>query len=152
MQSNWYNLLKVVNDIAKLFGHEFLPPKFSALLPRIDINEVLTALGSDNVFKIPALPFAFFCLHTENITVPAGIYNAYTTNLIGGKAQCYYALTAGNVVKINGNFEEIIPFLTNINMKLLSTTTVNLPSYLYVVTRTFFALFRNSFQLFQNFP
>ena len=52
--------------------------KFSALLPSIDIKEALIALGSDNVFKIPAIPFAFFCYNTENITIPAGTYEAYT--------------------------------------------------------------------------
>jgi hypothetical protein len=120
IQSNLLNLLAFLNNIAKQFGHEFLPEKFSTLLPIIDIKEALIALGSDNVFKIPAIPFAFICYNTENIAVPAGTYEAYTT-LIAGKAQCYYAPTAGNVIKIAGNFEEIIPNVTNINMKLLST-------------------------------
>lgn len=121
IQSNWLNLLTLLNNIAKQFDHEFLPPKFSALLPVIDIKEALAALGFGNVGKIPAIPFAFICYNTENITVPAGTYNAYSINLLGGKAQCYYSPTAGNVIKITGNFEEIIPNITNINMKLLST-------------------------------
>jgi hypothetical protein len=119
IQSNWLNLLNFLNNIAKLFGKELLPPKFSALLPIIDIEELLTALGSGNVFKIPA--HYEFCLNTENITVPAGIYNAYNIIFIGGLAQCYYAPAAGNVVKITGNFEEIIPHLKNIDMELIST-------------------------------
>jgi hypothetical protein len=121
IQSNWLNLLYLLNNIAKQFDHEFLPPKFSALLPIIDIKEALATLGFGNVGKIPAIPFAFICYNTENIVVPAGTYNAYSINLLGGKAQCYYAPTAGNVIKITGNFEEIIPNITNINMKLLST-------------------------------
>jgi hypothetical protein len=121
IQSNLLNLLSFLNNIATQFGHKFLPPKFSALLPIIDIKEALIALGSDNVFKIPAIPFAFICYNTENITIPAGTYNAYTITLIGGKAQCYFAPIAGNVIKITGNFEEIIPNITNINMRLLST-------------------------------
>ena len=72
------------------------------------------------VFKIPAIPFACICYNTENITIPAGTYKVYTV-LIGGKAQCYYAPTAGNIIKITGNFEEIVPNITNINMRLLST-------------------------------
>jgi hypothetical protein len=121
IQSNLLTLLNFLNNIAKQFGYEFLPEKFSALLPIIDIKEALIALGSDNVFEIPVIPFAFICYTTEDITVPAGTYNAYTITLIGGKAQCYYAPIAGNVIKITVNFEEIVPNITNINMRLLST-------------------------------
>ena len=73
------------------------------------------------MFQIPAISNAFFCLNTENITVPAGTYEAYNITLFGGLAQCYYAPTAGNVVKITGNFEEINPDIKNINMELIST-------------------------------
>jgi hypothetical protein len=73
------------------------------------------------VFQTPAISDAFFCLNTENITVPAGTYEAYNITLVGGLAQCFYAPTAGNVVKIAGNLEEIIPYLKGINMELLST-------------------------------
>jgi len=120
IQSNLLTLLNFLNNIAKQFGYEFLPEKFSALLPSIDIKEALIALGTDNVFKIPAIPFAFICYNTEDITIPAGTYEAYTI-LIAGKAQCYYAPIVGNVIKITGNFEEIIPYITNINMELLYT-------------------------------
>ena len=121
IQSNLLNLLSFLNNISTQFGHEFLPPKFSALLPIIDIKEALIALGSDNVVKIPAIPFAFICCDTENITVPVGTYNAYTITLIRGKAQFYYAPIVRNVIKLTGNFGEIIPNITNINMRLLST-------------------------------
>ena len=73
------------------------------------------------MFQIPAIDSAFFCLNTENITVLAGDYEAYNITIIGGMAQCFYAPTAGNVVKITGNLEELIPYITNINMELLST-------------------------------
>ena len=121
IQCLWFNLINFLNNMAKLIGYEFLPPEVAALLPIIDIKEALTTLGPGNVFEIPALSDAFFCLNTENITVPAGAYEAYNITLIGGLGQCYYAPTAGNMVKITGNFEEIIPYITNINMELLST-------------------------------
>ena len=121
IQCLWLNLINFLNKMAKLFGYEFLPPEVAALLPVIDIKEALTTLGPGNVFEIPALVDAFFCLNTENIIVPAGTYDAYNITLIGGLAQCFYAPTAGNVIKITGNLEEIIPYITHINMELLST-------------------------------
>jgi hypothetical protein len=112
IQSVWLYLLNFMNKIAKLFGKEFLPPEISTLLPVIHIEDE---------FKFPANDSTFFCLSTENITVPAGTYNAYTISFLEGKAQCYYAPTAGNVIKITGNLEKIIHGLTNFNMELLST-------------------------------
>jgi hypothetical protein len=121
IQSPWLSFINFLNNIGKLLGREFLPPEVAALLPIIDMNEALTTLGSGNVFQIPAIPNAFICLNTENIIVPAGTYDAYNITLIGGMAQCFYAPTAGNVIKISGNLGEIIPYITNINMELLST-------------------------------
>jgi hypothetical protein len=122
IQCFWFKLLNFLNNLAKLFDKEFLPSEIAALLPIIDIKDALTTLGPGNVFQIPAIPNAFFCLNTENIIVPAGTYEAYNITLIGGLAQCYYAPTAGNVVKITGNFEDILPNVKNFNMELLSTT------------------------------
>jgi len=121
IQCLWLNLINFLNKMAKLAGNEFLDPDVAALLPVLDIKEALTTLGNGNVFQTPAISDAFFCLNTENITVPAGLYYAYNITLIGGLAQCFYAPTAGNVIKINGNLEEIIPYLKGINMELLST-------------------------------
>ena len=121
IQSLWLNLLNFLNNIGKLLGNEFLPPEVSALLPIIDIKEALTTFGPGNVFQIPAIPYAFICLNTQNITVPAGAYEAYNITLIGEMAHCYYAPTAGNVIKITGDLGELIPYITNINMELLST-------------------------------
>jgi hypothetical protein len=117
----WFNVINFLNKIAKLFGNEFLPPEVAALLPDIDIKEALTTLASGNVINIPAMPDAFFCLNTENVTVPAGTYNAYNITLVGGLAQCFYAPTAGNVVKISGNFVGVLPNLKSFNMELIST-------------------------------
>ena len=121
IQSNWLYLLNFFNKIAKLFGHEFIPAKFSELLPIIDINQAITALDSENVFKFPVNDSMMFCTNTENITVPAGSYNAYTITFLEGQAQCYYAPMAGNVIKISGNLEQLIHGLTNFKMELLST-------------------------------
>jgi len=121
IQSLWLNLINFINKIATLFGKEFLSPEISALLPIIDIKDTLATFGYGNVFQIPTTSDAFFCLNTENITVPAGAYDAYNITLFGGTAQCYYAPTAGNIVKITGNFEKTHPYLKYINMELIST-------------------------------
>jgi hypothetical protein len=121
IQSLYLNLINFINKMAKLFGKEFLPPEIAALLPVIDIKDALTTLGYGNVFPIPTTSDAFYCLNTENITVPAGTYEAYNIVLFEGVGQCYYAPTAGNVVKITGNFEEINPDIKNIKMELIST-------------------------------
>jgi len=121
IQSLYLNLINFLNKIAKLFGKQLLAPEIAALLPVIDIKDALTALGYGNVFPIPAPSEAFYCLNTENITVPAGAYEAYNITLFGGLGQCYYAPTAGNVVKITGNFEEINPDIKNFKMELIST-------------------------------
>jgi len=117
----WFNIILFLNNIAKLFNNEFLPPEIAALLPIVDIKDALTTLGTGNVFPIPMIPSAFACLNTENITVPAGTYDAYNITILGGLANGFYAPTAGNIVKLTGNFEDIIPYVTNINMELLST-------------------------------
>ncbi len=78
-------------------------------------------LGYENVVLLPPIPNAFFCLNTENITIPAGTYEAYNITLFGGQAQCYYAPTAGNIVKILAHLEEIDPNVKNIKIELLST-------------------------------
>jgi hypothetical protein len=100
IQSFYLNLINFINKIAKLFGKEFLPSEISALLPIIDLEDALTSLGYDNVFSLPPVPNAFFCSTTENVTVPAGTYEAFNITLFAGAGQCYYAPTAGNTIKI----------------------------------------------------
>jgi hypothetical protein len=121
MKCFWFNILNFLNNLAKLMGNEFLPPEVAALLPVIDFKDALTTFIGSNVFHIPTIPNAFLCLNTENITVPEGTYNAYNITLMGGVGQCYYAPTAGNVIKIAGNFGDVLPHIRSINMELLST-------------------------------
>jgi hypothetical protein len=122
IHSIWFNIILFFNNIAKLFNNEFLPPEIASLLPVVDIKEALTTIGTGNVFELPMIPSAFVCLNTENITVPAGTYyDAYNITILGGLAHGFYAPAAGNIVKLTGNFADIIPYVTNINMELLST-------------------------------
>jgi hypothetical protein len=101
--------------------YPFLPPEVATLLPVVDIKDALTTLGPGNVLPMPMIAGAFFCNNTEPISVPAGIYNAYNITIVGGMARCFYAPTVGNIVKLTGNIQNLIPYITNINMELLST-------------------------------
>jgi hypothetical protein len=120
VRSPWFYFISLINNIAKLAQNELLPPEIAALLPVVNIQEALTTLGTGNVFHIPMIPYAFYCLNTETITVPAGTYDAYNITILNGTARCFYAPTAKNVVKLTGNIQDFIPYITNINMELLS--------------------------------
>jgi hypothetical protein len=121
IESGWLYLIQLVNNIAKLLNKEFLSSEVAGLLPIVDIHDAFTVLGSGNVFHLLPQENAFNCFTTENITIPAGTYNVYNITLLGGIGYCYYAPAAGNVIKITGNFQGILPYLKNVNMELLST-------------------------------
>lgn len=121
IHSIWLNIIHFANTIADFFGKPFLSPQIDALLPVIDIKDVLTTIGIGNVFSIPEAPGIFNCLNTENITVPAGTFNAYNISIADGIGSIFYAPVAGNVVKIGGNFHDVIPYIQNLNMELIDT-------------------------------
>ncbi|MBN2599652.1 MAG: hypothetical protein JXA75_03840 [Candidatus Thermoplasmatota archaeon] len=122
IQSFFFTLLDFLNDIATLFGKSFLPESIAALLPVIDINDALTMYLGSNVFQIPSIANAFFCPDTETVEVPAGTYEAYNISLLDGLGYCYYAPAAGNIIKLTGNFQELIPFVKNIDLVLTDIT------------------------------
>lgn len=121
IHSVWFYIILFANNIMKIIGSPFLTDEMAALLPIIDIREALTATGHGNVYPIPALPKLYACNYTQEITVPAGTYTVYNITIADTLAYCYYAPAAGNVVKLQGNFGSLIPYITNIKMELLST-------------------------------
>jgi len=122
LEGKLFNLLYFLNNVVKLFGKELIPAEIAALLPIIDFNEALTSFLGTNVFEIPGFVGVFYCPATETISVPAGTYDAYNITLMGGIGQCYYAPTAGNIIRLRGNFEDFIPFVKSIDLTLLDTT------------------------------
>jgi hypothetical protein len=116
IRSPWLYIMLFINSFK-----EFLPPEIAALLPVIDIKDALTTLGSGNVIQLPMIAGAFFCLNTESVSVPAGTFDTYNITILNGTAHCFYAPAVGNIVKLTGNLQEIIPYITNINMELKST-------------------------------
>lgn len=122
IQSLFLNLLNFLNNIAKLFDKEFLPADFAALLPVIDIKDAMMTYRGTNVFQVPVVPYAFMCFNKENISVIAGLFEAFNITLFGGLGQCFFAQDAGSIILLKGNFEQLIPFVKNIDMELTDTT------------------------------
>jgi len=122
IRSPWLYVMLLINQIAALAQYELLPPEIVALLPVVNIKDAFDTLGTGNTFAIPSIPAAFMSMNnTESVTVPSGTYNAYNITIITGMARCYYAPAAKNIIKIAGNIQDIIPFVTNIKMELKST-------------------------------
>lgn len=129
VQSRWLNITDIINRIILWLDNRtrFLPPDLRALsellneiLPIVDIKEILEMIRGNNIFSIPEIPIIFMCNNTENITVPAGTFNAYDILVIGGLGNIYYAPEAKNIIKITGNFADVLPFMNNINAELIS--------------------------------
>lgn len=122
VQSKLFTLIYIINYITTLLGRPFLPAEIAALLPVIDISQALNTFIGGNVIFVPVMTNVFYCPNTEEITVPAGTYQAFNISLFELGGNCYFAPAAGNIVRIQGNFENILPVINNINMQLISTT------------------------------
>lgn len=93
------------------------------ILPIIDIEYVLSEyLDVDNVFSTPEIPFIFFCNDTVLITVPAGTFEAYEIVVAGGLGTMYYSPEVKNIIKMEGDFEDALPFLNGIEVVLTSSS------------------------------
>jgi hypothetical protein len=116
VSSIWLRLAYILNNIAGIFGMEFLPPAVADLLPdigistEIEIPEVPEEIDGDHVFK---------CVDLGNINVGAGNYNAYDISIVDEIANIYYSPEVGNLIKVTGNFNDILPFVQNINLELI---------------------------------
>jgi len=122
IHSIWLNIIHFANAIMGFFGNPFLPPEIDALLPVINIKDALTTFGLGNIFPVPEVPGIFTTSSTmETLTVPAGTYDVYDISIADGIGSVFYAPAAGNVVKISGNFQDVIPYIQNIKMELIDT-------------------------------
>jgi len=124
IQSLWLRVLYLLN---KTLGRIFPPDPgvipYLELLPDVNIGKLLKLIYGTNVFHIPELLDIIICRNTEMITVPAGPFLAYniTINGMDGVANMYYAPEAGNLIKIAGNFEDVLPSISNICAELIDT-------------------------------
>ena len=106
------DMLKEISDI------------LNDILPIIDIKYVLNEyVDIDNVFEIPAVPTILCCFGKDYVKVPAREepFEAYNISLLGSSlGNIYYSPEVGNKIKITGDFEEVLPFVSNINAELIS--------------------------------
>ena len=137
IESTWLKIFNTLNNIIRIPGiieiiaaltdsdpamlHE-VSDILKDIIPVINIGYVLNEyLGVENVIHLPQIPIIFMCNSTENITVDAGgPFNAYNISVLGGLGNIYYSPEVKNIVKIEGNFEDILPFISNINAELIS--------------------------------
>ncbi|MCX6671858.1 MAG: hypothetical protein NTX92_08070 [Euryarchaeota archaeon] len=137
IESPWLNLLYRINNILQKHWRivEIIVPLLGIdptmvkvlsdflatpeILPVMDIGTILTMLLGTNIVQFPAMESVFLCNNTEEITVPAGTFNAYNISIGGGVGSLYYAPDAGMIIKISGLFSDVIPFVTDLNAELI---------------------------------
>ena len=138
IESLWLNIFNFINQkirqwnliglIATILGVDPQPIQdvsdiIDDILPVIDIEYVLQEyLGVENVLPIPEIPFIFYCNETAEITIPAGTFETYVINVAGGLGTIYYSPEVKNIIKMEGDFGEALPFLNDINAELTGYT------------------------------
>lgn len=90
------------------------------LTPVLDIKYALDTYLGGNFFEFPELPPVFHCFSKDNIKVAGETFNAYNISLVNDLGNIYYHPNVGNILGIIGYFGNIIPFINNINAKLIS--------------------------------
>jgi len=136
IESIWLNIFNFINQkirqwnligpISRLLevdeqAIQYASDMIDDILPIIDIKYVLNEyLGVDNVLPLPEIPFVFYCNNTVEITVPAGTFEAYEIIVAGGLGTMYYSPEVKNIIKMEGNFDDALPFLNGIDVELIN--------------------------------
>jgi hypothetical protein len=123
IQSIWLNIINLIDTLMVLFLPDggLIPPEYKHLFPVIDISEVFDILGYVQPMNISGLPGIFACFGNESVTVTAGTYDAYNITMLGGLGIMFYAPGVKNIIKIEGAFAEELPYISDIEMELIST-------------------------------
>ena len=124
--SKWFYVAYILDRIARIFGREIIPRDLANLLPVIEIPKLLELYEIPNEIDIPRVNdpiyhdiHLFKCIGQKQITVDAGTFEASEISMVRGIGQIFYSPEVSNVVKIQGNFHEIIPIVENIEMELV---------------------------------
>lgn len=138
VESAWLKIANLINNIIRIPG---VIPFLAAILktdpdslknmsdilkdilPVIDIEYLLNEyVDIGNIFEIPAVPPILCCLSKDLVKVHAGTFECFNISLFGTNlGNIYYNDTeVGNIVKITGNFQDILPSISNINAELTS--------------------------------
>jgi len=125
-----FKIARLANLLASLLGQSFLPPEIAQLLPVIDISEMLDVLNMSNPLGIPRMMdpvyhdiHMFSCSSQETIAIKAGTFTTYKIPMVREIGLIHYSPEAKNIVKVTGNFGEIIPFMDNITLELVQRET-----------------------------
>ncbi len=96
IRSPLFDIVHLINTVAKVLGKNFLPEDVSQLLPDIDLKEALdTSLGS-NRLTMPCLPG--LNVHNSTKSVEAGSFQVYTIQ-IPNIGEFSYSHTVENIVQ-----------------------------------------------------
>jgi hypothetical protein len=125
-ESFLFRLVRIANILASLVGLRFLPPEIARLFPVIDISDLLDALNMSNPVTIPQVInpvyhdiHMFSCSSQETISIEAGTFSAFKIPLVREIGLVHYSPDAKNIVKVTGNFGEIVPIIDNITLELV---------------------------------
>jgi len=123
--SPWFRILNIINKFANIFGMQLLPPEIARLLPVIHIPDLLKIYNISNEIQIPQMMdplyadiHPFKCYSIEETSVKAGEFNAYDIGMVRSIGQIWYSPDAKNIVKVKGNFNDILPIVKDFNMEL----------------------------------
>ncbi|MCD6468165.1 MAG: hypothetical protein J7L32_02490 [Thermoplasmata archaeon] len=127
IESKWFKVANILNKIAGFFGKDFIPPELASLLPVIRISKVLNMYNVSNQIDIPEIwdPLyhdihMFKCSTQKTVTVEAGTYNSQEISMVRGIGQIFYSPEVANIVKIQGNFNDILPIVEDVSMELVN--------------------------------
>ncbi len=90
------------------------------ILPIIKIGPALEILLNTSSIEFPMLESIFQCYFLETITVPAGTFSVYNISVADGIGSLYYAPDAGMIIKASGRFNDVLPYITDLNAVLIS--------------------------------
>ena len=132
MKSVWLKIVHFIYRCAKFLDEYSLLPKnwseminnesFSGimdLLPNVDIAAAFEYFNISNPIYVPGVGIDIFvCTGWELVSVEAGDFMAYNIT-IANVGNVYYSPQVKNIVKIDGIFEDIIPYVSDIRMELI---------------------------------
>jgi len=125
IESKYFRVLNIVNNIFKIFGVELIPEALAKYLPVIDVSEFLTDNGGPTEIDVPELEklfrkSPFEVVGMKQINVDGGSFNAYDIEFLHGSGELFYSQDAENIVKIEGYLNDFLSIADNIELELIS--------------------------------
>jgi C1A family cysteine protease len=124
LKSIWLNILNIINKIS---GQLLIPPEIGALLPIIDLSDLLETMGLEDL-QLQGHPFS--CKYAGDLSVEAGTYESYNIQVQSAYFDTYlinyyFAPDVYNIILLEADFNDHYGMLGvingNINAELIST-------------------------------